>query len=277
MKFSLSTHLFVYDELSLDQLQMTSEAGLSHIELWCMHPHFPFHSWEKVKSLESWLQKFDLNLSSIHTPFYRNFEELHEKHLLCITDEDSSWRKTSIEEIKSSLKVAADLGAPYAVVHAGEKGDGDDETHIQRLRESVETLLPTAERYNVTIALENVPNDIAGSEQFLSIFKSIGSNNLGICLDTGHAAITNTPSELIKMYGNNLKTTHIHDNNGEEDQHLFPFQGSLDWNDIISAMKEIDYKGFWVLEPRKYDHSYEEHFEELKASIEKLQNEYSTA
>jgi sugar phosphate isomerase/epimerase len=31
-------------------------------------------------------------------------------------------------------------------------------------------------------------------------------------------------------------TTHVHDNRGEKDEHLFPYEGTIDWNAALKAM-----------------------------------------
>jgi sugar phosphate isomerase/epimerase len=33
-----------------------------------------------------------------------------------------------------------------------------------------------------------------------------------------------------------IRSTHIHDNNGEEDQHLFPGKGSIDWSKAMQTL-----------------------------------------
>lgn len=270
MKFSLSTHLFVYEKLSESHLQMASNNGISAIELWCMNPHFDFHTWQNVKSLNNILEKLQLSISSIHTPFYRNFNELYSKKTFSIASDDDEARKIAIEEITLSLKVAADLGAPFAVVHAGNKGDKADENHKTKLTQSLEKLLPIANQLSLTITLENVVSPLSTAEELKSFFPLFSSQFLAACLDTGHAFINKELPKCIKILGDKLKTTHIHDNLGEKDDHLFPLSGKIDWKPLLAAFKHINYNGYWVLEPKKYEHSFEAHFEEMKTAMHKL-------
>lgn len=275
MKFSLSTHLFVYDELSEKHLKMVVDNSISAIELWCMNPHFNFHNWQKVKNISKSLEKYKLTVSSIHTPFYRNFEELLANNTFSIASTDETARNCAIEEISTSFKVASDLGALYSVVHAGNKGDSADEEHKNILSKSLEKLLTLATQLKINIALENVIGALSQSTELKSIISKFSSANLFACIDTGHAFINKELPGCIKTLGPLLKTTHIHDNNGEKDDHLFPFFGKLEWKPTINAFKEIRYDGFWVLEPRKYEDSYEKHFEKLKTSITKLREIHS--
>lgn len=271
MKFSLSTHLFAYDALSEDHIEMVANNGLSAIEVWCMNPHFSFHNWQNVKKLSKLLEKFRLSVSSLHTPFYRNFDELYAKNTFSIASPDEQVRKIAIDEISISFKVASDLGASYSVVHAGDKGDKADKEHKNKLFSSLEKLISLANQLKINIALENVIGDLSSATQLKSIISTFSSPNLYACIDTGHAFINKELPNCINTLSSLLKTTHIHDNNGEKDDHLFPFLGKIEWRPIVKAFKEIKYDGYWVLEPRKYEDSYEKHFEKLKTSISKLQ------
>ena len=271
MKFSLSTHLFVYDELSEHHLELVKNNNLSAIELWCMNPHFNFHNWQNVKKLSNLLEKHQLTLSSIHTPFYRNFEELHKNQTFSIASDDEAQSKIAVNEITASLKAASDLNAHYAVIHAGNKNDEANEQNITRLTRNVEKLLQTATKLKQNISLENIVGDLSTAKHLLSIINTFSSEHLSACIDTGHAFINKELPDFIKTLGPHIKTTHINDNNGEKDEHLFPFFGKIEWEQTIKAFKEINYNNYWVLEPRKYEESYDKHFEKLQSSIKKLQ------
>lgn len=54
--------------------------------------------------------------------------------------------------------------------------------------------------------------------------------------------------QAIKECGNRLLATHISDNDGSGDQHYIPFNGNINWKDVISALKDINYKGAFNLE-----------------------------
>ena len=48
---------------------------------------------------------------------------------------------------------------------------------------------------------------------------------------------------------------HLHDNDKSYDQHLLPFDGTLDWNKTIKKLKENNYNGPIALEIH-YRHNY---------------------
>ena len=56
---------------------------------------------------------------------------------------------------------------------------------------------------------------------------------------------------MLELYGNRLMTLHLHDNNGEEDQHALPFTGTINWNNLKTKLDNIGYKGTISLEVRR--------------------------
>jgi len=83
----------------------------------------------------------------------------------------------------------------------------------------------------------------------LDIIEQVESKRIGICLDTGHANVQglHVPT-AVRECGSYLWATHISDNDGSGDQHLFPYGGGLDWAEIVAAFYEIGYNGLWNLE-----------------------------
>ena len=72
----------------------------------------------------------------------------------------------------------------------------------------------------------------------------LSSDMFTICYDVGHANIAGQdPVEMIKSLGNRIGCTHIHDNDGTSDAHNLPFSGIIDWEGVMKAFAEVDYKG----------------------------------
>jgi sugar phosphate isomerase/epimerase len=45
-----------------------------------------------------------------------------------------------------------------------------------------------------------------------------------------------------------VRTLHVHDNDGRYDLHLIPHYGVIDWEDFGKALKEVQYQGVFSLE-----------------------------
>ena len=45
-----------------------------------------------------------------------------------------------------------------------------------------------------------------------------------------------------------IVTTHVHDNNGQRDDHLVPGHGTIDWEGVMMAFQKVGYDGAWIFE-----------------------------
>ena len=78
---------------------------------------------------------------------------------------------------------------------------------------------------------------------------AIGWNHRqGICIDTGHRNLCGDPVDALRIAGSHLITLHIQDNHGEQDEHLLPDLGQIDWTGVSQALKDIDYQGVFMYE-----------------------------
>src|SRR5262249_28105487 len=97
-----------------------------------------------------------------------------------------------------------------------------------------------ARHRGVEVLIENTPNELSSAERLLMFFE-ITHMNLNVCFDTGHAHMRGSVEGEYRMLKPLIRSTHIHDNNGQEDQHLFPLQangeGTLDWKRAMNALR----------------------------------------
>lgn len=69
--------------------------------------------------------------------------------------------------------------------------------------------------------------------------------DIGVCWDTGHANITGlTQSEALAEVGDRLKMVHLNDNFADDDIHLAPFCGNVDWADTMGALSSLGFDGY---------------------------------
>ncbi len=117
-----------------------------------------------------------------------------------------------------------------------------------------------AAKYNLNIALENLDRfePLGNMELLPKLVETVNLDNVGYCLDSGHAWCAGVnPVDWIKIMGNKLFTTHFHDNRGCPDwvkksdgfirptgidEHLPPGFGTISWMDVIKILMEIEYK-----------------------------------
>ena len=53
-----------------------------------------------------------------------------------------------------------------------------------------------------------------------------------------------------KPSSEHLIATHVHDNRGRSDDHLLPFDGTIDWAGTLLAVQKIGYDGPFMFESR---------------------------
>jgi len=162
------------------------------------------------------------------------------------------------EEAASHLVHAVDVchavGARVIVIHAPlllglRLGDVPDIRAL--LAADLAGLAPAmarAQALGVELALEN-GRALAHWVYILSLVERLDAPHLGVCVDTGHANLGDLgAARAIRMAGSRLLTLHLHDNFGEVDDHLPPGRGTIDWADVLAALREVGYARILELE-----------------------------
>ena len=95
-----------------------------------------------------------------------------------------------------------------------------------------------ARQRGVEILLENTPNELSTAER-LEYFNSTTHLKLGYVFDTGHAHIGAGIEHEFGIMKPRIRSLHVHDNNGEDDQHLFPMSegGTIDWPTTMELLR----------------------------------------
>lgn len=77
-------------------------------------------------------------------------------------------------------------------------------------------------------------------------------DNVGICWDFGHANLVYQDQVPCLLYlGDLIQVTHVHDNYGKEDEHKPPYLGSVNWEEIMPALKRCGYQGEFSYEVKR--------------------------
>jgi sugar phosphate isomerase/epimerase len=113
----------------------------------------------------------------------------------------------------------------------------------------VEALQRKAEPLGVGLAVEVIPNEISRAASLVHFIEEvIDAPAVGICLDFGHAHMDGDVVEAIETVSEHVVTTHVHDNRGRTDDHLVPFDGTIDWPASLTAVQKVGYEGTLLLE-----------------------------
>jgi sugar phosphate isomerase/epimerase len=78
--------------------------------------------------------------------------------------------------------------------------------------------------------------------------EDVEGGEAGICLDFGHAHLDGDLVDTIDIVSEHLAAVHVHDNQGRVDDHLLPFEGTIDWPGALTGIQKVGYDGPLVLE-----------------------------
>ena len=156
------------------------------------------------------------------------------------------------------IEVSGRIGAPWCVWHpryykSGEWKTGiyDEKLTFYYNHETVSRYLEQAKKFDTGIALENLFGSMmcGGFHTLAKLCDSFNTDNIGICLDTGHANINKEDTATaISFLGNRIQCTHIHNNWGVHDDHAPPLYGNIEWARVMPALAASGYNGPLTLE-----------------------------
>lgn len=235
MERFLSTYLLISRRLTPDLLAPVADAGFGGVEIFCSRSHFDYHSQQEIRDFASALAGRNLKLSSMHAPSNRDLGPAREGGSpLSLCEIERVRRIEAMDEFKRAIDVAEVMPFPLMVMHMG----GSRETADARKRDaafsSLEHLVLHAKHAGVTLAIENTLSEMGDPAYLKQFVDETRLAGLRFCFDTGHAHLADGPEEarLEKSFEplrELVATAHIHDNNGEKDEHLPPFEGTIDW------------------------------------------------
>ncbi len=181
---------------------------------------------------------------------------------------DEKARKWSVGRSCSWIEHCVKLGVPVMVEHGCEFHQ-DFRTTMDLTKESFREIAPWARDHGVQVAIENefdprplvrrgqngrcmvVPPRVGCMMSELAEIIEIDPDSLGVCLDFGHANLQRPLFEIdeaIRELDAHLIATHLHDNEGQIDQHILPLLGNLDWDAALEALRDIGYARPLILE-----------------------------
>jgi len=236
MQRILSTYRYVSQPLTPALLTEIARAGVSGVEIFCSSYHFNYANPQSVRELAGALHDCGLKLHSLHAPTERDSSQGRGSGLpVSISEPERIRRQDAVDEVKRAIDVAEMLPFRYLVQHLGSSRQAADSRNLDAAFGSLEHLAVFAKERGVTIALENTPSEIGAPASLLQFVKETHLRDLRFCFDVGHAHIDGTVDTNFGLMHDLVVTTHIHDNHGEKDEHLLPFEGTIDWDSALAG------------------------------------------
>ncbi|MGB2678570.1 MAG: sugar phosphate isomerase/epimerase family protein [Candidatus Acidiferrum sp.] len=239
----LSTYLFVSKKLTPEILKQIAAAGFQAVEIFAARSHFDYVTRQEVRNIAQSLADHRLQLVSLHAPTSRDLSLNREGGIpLSICEVERVRRIEAMDELKRVLDTADDLPFPRMVLHMG----GSRETADPRKRDaafsSLEHLTLHAHHAGVTICVENTTNEMGDPDYLHSFVEETRLTTLRFNFDIGHAHLAEGPADARIAKGfeplrDLIASAHVHDNHGEKDEHLPPYDGTIAWPPALAILK----------------------------------------
>ena len=204
-----------------EAMDLVSAAGFSHFDLWA-------ESENEAEMLSDYMKERGLSVIQSHMPLNR-------------------YQKADAEVFHQSVmeraKNAKRMDSKILVVH-GDEFDYKNQPYTAKAALEYNyrffyDLVDYAAANGMRVAFENTfqepnrtatPHFCALADDLYALVKRYGTKTVGICWDTGHARVQYGAHDMktLKLVGDKVICTHIHDNYYDQDLHGFPFTGNID-------------------------------------------------
>jgi sugar phosphate isomerase/epimerase len=241
MQRALSTHLIANHHLTAVWLDRIWDAGIPLVEIFCARQHLDYRDKSQIAELGYWFRDAELKVHSLHSPMYTDdvWGRTGPDSVITITERVKARRLQHVDEIKRAIEVAEKIPFRYLIQHLGVADEEFDEYKVEAAFSALEELTIFARQRGVELILENTPNALASAEKLLYFFEATHLN-LNVCFDLGHAHMKEGIETAYRLLAARIRSTHVHDNNGEEDQHLHPLLdegGTIDWTKAMETLR----------------------------------------
>jgi sugar phosphate isomerase/epimerase len=242
MDHALSTHLFVNHRLTSALLTRIQQAGIPLVEIFCARQHLDYRDKAQITELGHWFRDSDLKLHALHSPMYSDeiWGRSGPHSLITITALVKGQRLRMVDEIKRALELAESIPFRYLIQHIGVADEEFDMYKVDAAFSALEQIHQFARSRGVEVLLENTPNGLSTAERLLQ-FEELTHVGLNYCFDTGHAHMTPAGIEHeFNLLKERIRSTHVHDNNGKDDAHIFPLVaegGTIDWTKAMELLR----------------------------------------
>jgi sugar phosphate isomerase/epimerase len=247
MQRILSTYPFVSRKLTPELLAQIAGAGFPAIEIFFSRAHFDYTARPEIRTMAAALEANRLALVSIHAPNSRDLSPTREGGTpLSICEVERVRRIDAMDELKRAIDVAEDLPFQRMVLHMGGSRESADPKKRDAAFSSLEHLILHAHHAGVTITVENTMSEMGAPAYLRAFVDETRLAGLRFNFDIGHAHLPNDASDAsegdritraFEPLRDLVVAVHLHDNHGEKDEHLPPYQGSIDWPSAIETLK----------------------------------------
>ena len=249
MKLATTTGDFMgFCATDIERIQHVSGAGFKYIDLKmkAMSPSdlYMQDDWKNtISKLKDEAERLGVTFVQAHSPAGNPIKG------------DSERIDNVINGMIRSVEICGELGIKNTVVHLGSLPGISKDEWIEKNLAFCKRLFPVMEKCGVNVLIENSTavnmRDMYycnTAKAMLEFLEYADHPLLHACWDTGHANCEGHQYDEILTLGKELYAIHYNDNRANADQHFLPYLGTLNHDEVINALIDIDYKGYFTFE-----------------------------
>lgn len=245
----ISSHVFLTHRLHPGLLDTFARAGAQGVELFAARQHFDYTSRSHVRELAEWFQANPVEAFSMHAPLFPDREMGRDgAPPVNVIHPEKARRIAGMDEIKRALEAAEQISFRYLVVHLGEREDTWGLRALEHSITALEHLRAFASPLGVKLLVENLQGEVATPAHLVEILTSGHFTDISMCLDVGHAHLSDGVGPALETLRERVRSSHLHDNRGDRDTHLWPGDGTIGWDETLAGLRAAPQRPAGVLE-----------------------------
>lgn len=227
-----------------DLLKKIKRTGFDWVSFSHSLYQFPYYKKDEMESVVNVVKELGLRIDHIHAPIKDYFD---------LTADDEHIRTSTVEIYKSTIAAVSQLKGRAVVLHLTNDRYIPDDQIESRAENAIPHLYELGdygEKSSVLVAVENLGSDNNRERVMERAMEMMTHRNVGLCFDSGHSNIlSKDPFSVLDSLGNRLFALHLHDNHGQNDDHIIPLgDGTFPWAKFIARLKTTNYRGPLLLE-----------------------------
>lgn len=222
---------FGYDLPLHERFDLIASAGFESTCLW-LGPEESLVADDQADDMPGLARQSGLKIDNVHaSPSGCN-------GLWAETDGDAP-----VDAYRNAITFCRRHAIPRAVVHVTQ--GSDPPTIGPRGLERIHELARITKAEGIALAVEN-----GGRPDYVDfILSQCEDASLGLCYDSSHDFLKGMPpTDILRKWGHRLVTVHFSDNHCEQDDHLLPGDGTIDWEAVTASFPTDTYTGPIMLE-----------------------------
>ena len=222
-----------------EKLELCREAGLEGVEI----P--TFETKDETLQVKAAADELGIEIHSV-------MGGIHWKCPLSSTDEGT--RRQGVEGIKHAVEVAAWAGADDVLVVPGVCTEDDSYAACWDISvKSIREIIPTAEKHNIMLLVENVWNKFLLSPLEARDFVDAFDHELvAAYFDVGNILLYGFPHHWIETLGKRIRKVHVKDFDAGTRQFVSLLTGSVDYPRVVAALRGFGYEDYLTAELSPY-------------------------